>query len=164
MKSLKQIFLVCAVMVFGAFAANAQSGQAKSKSWELNYELGPDFSMQSGGGTSFAMFLDYGMRFKKVHFVGLGLGSWTGSGSSTMPVFGTYRADLNLDGVKIVPRLTVRTGYVISGSCWFSSFDAGILYPVNSSLDLSVSCGYTSFWTTPQSGTVGLHMGIRVKF
>lgn len=161
MRLLKQISLVCAGIVFGAVAANAQDEPQMQghRGLDLNIELGPDFSLQKGGGTSFAAKLDVGKKFNKNFYFGVGGGIMTGGGSSSYPVFGTLRTYLPSAKTKIIPTAAIRGGYIFNADCPFVSVAPGVLFPISNCIDLSAGVEYTASF---MDGATGHGLGVNV--
>jgi len=162
MKLSKQILLVCAGVAFGAVAANAQSEPQMQghKGLDLNIEVGPAFSLQKDGGTSFAAKLDIGKKFNKNFYFGVGGGITTGGGSS-YPIFGTLRTYLPSVNTKIIPTAAIRGGYSINTDCPFVAIAPSVLFPISGCVDLSAGVEYTAgFKDGSTAHSLGVNVGL----
>lgn len=162
MKLSKQILLVCAGVAFGAVAANAQSEPQMQghKGLDLNIEVGPAFSLQKDGGTSFAAKLDVGKKFNKNFYFGVGGGITTGGGSS-YPIFGTLRTYLPSVNTKIIPTAAIRGGYSINADCPFVAIAPSVLFPISGCVDLSAGVEYTAgFKDGSTAHSLGVNVGL----
>lgn len=161
----RNILLVVATLVYGTLTATAQSeSQFRGHSGlDLNVELGPDFGLQKGGGTSFSAKLDVGKKFNKNFYFGLGGGISTGEGVTTYPIFGTLRTYLPSTESKIIPTAAIRGGYVLDSDCPFIAIAPGIIFPISESIDLTAGLEYTASFMDGMTGhTLGVHVGLGI--
>lgn len=160
MKIYKAIVLVWFALMSANMAIAQTVDQMQGhKGFDLNVELGPDFNLQSGGGTSFAVKLEVGKKFNKNFFFGVGSGVNAGGGSTSWPIYGTLRTFLPSETSKIIPMAALRGGYAFNASCPFVAVAPGVVFPINGSVDLTAALEYTaSFMDGATGNALGIHV------
>lgn len=159
----KKIIAIACFAIISVCIAKAQTADQMQghKGFDLNVELGPDFNLQEGGGTSFAAKLEVGKKFNKNFLFGVGAGLNAGGGSTSWPIYGALRTFLPSETSKIIPTVALRGGYVFNADCPFVAVAPGVVFPISKSVDLTAALEYTaSFMDGATGNTLGVHVGL----
>lgn len=146
-------------------AVNAQDEQFSGhKGIDLNVEAGPDFSLQSGGPTTFSAKLEVGKKFNKNFYFGVGGGVSTGGGATSFPILGVFRTYFPMESTKVIPTVAVKGGYALAdeGNA-IVSLSPGVIIPISPSVDFLPGLEYTAgFVKGGTSHSLGVHVGVGI--